>query len=204
MENDLSPLEWGAASRSAAGQDALGDAWLVRSSGSAVLLAALDALGHGPEAAGSAAIACEVLAGDPEAPLERLLARAHERLRGTRGAAILLARIDVPSQTLQWIGVGNVEGLVLRANGGARPQRHRLLLRSGIVGRTLPPLATASLPLVAGDVLVFATDGINHVFADQVEPVGPAQSIAERVLARHFRGIDDGLVLVARFRGAPP
>jgi serine phosphatase RsbU (regulator of sigma subunit) len=203
VETYLSPVEWGAASRPVTANSPLGDGWMVRASGNTVLLATLDALGHGPEAATSTSIACEVLAGDLEAPLESLLTRAHQRLRGTRGAAMSLARIDVPSSSMSWIGVGNVEGLVLRADPEARPRRHALLLRSGIAGRTLPLLAAQRLTLAAGDVVLFATDGIDQGFAEDTEPLGTAQRIADRVLERHFIGKDDGLVLAVRFRGGP-
>src|SRR5438093_709986 len=53
----------------------------------------------------------------------------------------------------------------------------------------------------AGDTLIFATDGISSEFARGIPWGLSPQEIANSVCARHFKGTDDALVLVARYRG---
>ena len=194
----LSVVAWGAASRAAHDGNVTGDECLVVPRGQGVLIAALDALGHGPEAAAAAAAARGALVASPEMPLLRLLQRCHEALRTTRGIALSIAAFDPPTATLTWLGVGNVEGLLVRAEG---PPHAALLLRGGIVGRNLPPTSTESLSVEVGDTLIFATDGIEPGFADDPMPAPSPQRQADRILERHFKGDDDGLVVVVAFGG---
>ena len=204
MEVHVGAVEWGAAARPALSGSPPGDGWLALSWGPYVLLAAFDALGHGRDAAAAAAVAGRELARDPDAPIESLIARCDLGLRHTRGVALAVARIEVPSATMTWAGVGNVHGLVLRANPDARPRRLSLVQRAGVVGRRLPALTCESVALEPGDLVVFATDGIAPDFADEAAFVGPPQRVAERLLDRHFLGSDDGLVLAAGFRAGRP
>jgi len=57
----LSAIEWGVASRALPGQPASGDINVVKSFTDGVLIAALDGLGHGEEAATAAAVAAATL-----------------------------------------------------------------------------------------------------------------------------------------------
>jgi hypothetical protein len=89
----------------------------------------------------------------------------------------------------------------LRADNKTRPAREYALLYSGVVGLQLPPLRGFVLPIVQGDTLLMATDGIRSGFAECLRLDESPQVMAERVLARHVKGTDDALVLVARYRG---
>ena len=99
-------------------------------------------------------------------------------------------------------GVGNVTGSLLRASPVHPSRRQTLLLRGGVVGFQLPSLSEDVLTLVPGDTLLFATDGVHPGFAEGLLPGPPPQEMADRILAQHFKGSDDALVLVARFLGA--
>jgi hypothetical protein len=50
--------------------------------------------------------------------------------------------------------------------------------------------------------MVLATDGIDYGFADAIRAGGPAQEIADRILAEHGKQGDDALVVVVRYQ--PP
>jgi hypothetical protein len=110
---------------------------------------------------------------------------------------------------MTWLGVGNVECVLLhtdlptRAAHPARPARTSLVTRGGIVGSELPPLRTDVVSVAAGDTLIVATDGIKHGFADGVGTETPPQQLADQILARFHKGTDDALVLVARYLGGP-
>jgi hypothetical protein len=111
-----------------------------------------------------------------------------------------LASYDAPDRTLSWIGVGNVEGIVLRRDGS----RQTLLLRGGVVGYQVPELHASVVSVWPGDTLVFATDGIRRDFGWRLEPSEPPRRIADRILAGYATPRDDALVLVVRFFGAGP
>lgn len=195
-------VEWGSAAAALGGAPESGDLHVVAPYPGGVLVAAIDGLGHGPEAALAARAAGDVLAASAGAPLERLFDLCHEALRRTRGAVMSLAAFDARSSTLSWGGIGNVEGVLLRASGA---RRESITLRGGIVGYQLPPVRATSLPVAPGDTLILATDGIRSAFvAGLTELRGGAQALADAIFARFTRGSDDALVVVARWVGSAP
>jgi len=101
--------------------------------------------------------------------------------------------------TLTLLGVGNVEGRILRADAN-HPSEY-VLLRSGLVGFHLPELHASVTPVTPGDWLILATDGVRSDFADDASLNAAPADLAARILDRYFKGTDDGLVLAARYLG---
>jgi hypothetical protein len=62
-------------------------------------------------------------------------------------------------------------------------------------------MATSTLATRRGDVLVFATDGIETAFADALKVAGSPHDIAQHMLRHHGKITDDALVLVVRYLG---
>ena len=116
-----------------------------------------------------------------------------------------VALLGHPDRSMTWLGVGNVEGLLLHGDGAAGSgfARASLVTRGGIVGSELPRLHPVVLPIAPGDTLFFATDGIREGFAEGLPPEAAPQQLADQILARHGKGTDDALVLVARYLGGP-
>jgi len=191
-------IEWGAASRTLAGESESGDRHLVTILPDGALLAVADGLGHGPEAARAAELAIRIVERHAALPLTEIVQRCQGSLVKTRGAALSLARWITGTRKLSWLGVGNVEGLLLKNGSGGGPARERLLQRVGVVGTRLPPLQESAIALPEGGVLIFPTDGI----AGDIEPLAGRrirpQTMAEEILARCAKATDDALVLVAR------
>jgi len=197
-------IEWGVAVQPLEGEAESGDQYVVQPFPKGVLVAAVDGLGHGPEAAAAARSAVAILKDYAHEPVISLLRRCHERLIRTRGAVMSLASFNALDNTMTWLGVGNVEGVLLRADAAADPPRENVLLRGGVVGCQLPTLHASILPVTRGDVLILATDGIRSGFVEDVTLSDPPQRIAEHILARRATGMDDALVLVARYLGHEP
>lgn len=196
------PIEWAAAGRPLPGQQESGDRCLVQPYSGGVLVAVVDGLGHGPDAAVAGRAAVATLAAHAGEPVGMLAERCHQALKGTRGVALSLALCDTPGHTLTWAGVGNIEGVLLRADPYARPAREYLLQRSGVVGYQMPPSIRAErLPVSRGDTLLLATDGIHGGFVEDIRLDDPPQRVADGILARCARETDDALVLVARYLG---
>jgi hypothetical protein len=166
-----------------------------------ILLAAIDGLGHGEEAAGAAKIAAGVIRDFRQESVIPLVQRCHESLRGTRGVVMSIVSINTQENTMTWLGVGNVEGLLLHRDSYGTLIRETLALRGGVVGDHLPNLFAGIFPLSRGDTIVLATDGIRSNFADDLPLRESAQGIADHILARFGRGTDDALALVVRYWG---
>ena len=197
-------IEWGLATRRRRGEAVNGDLGVVSVLPDGVLVAAIDGLGHGGEAARAAREAGEVVRETASEDLVLLIERCHDALRDTRGAVIGLAFMSHLTRTMTWLGMGNVEGLVLSADPSALRPKGYLTLGSGILGHELPSVKTAALNVRPGDVLILATDGIEAAFADSLDISGSAQDISERILAVHGKPIDDALVLAVRYLGVRP
>jgi hypothetical protein len=194
-------IEWSFASRSLPGETVSGDRYLVQPSGHGVLVAVVDGLGHGQEATSAAKTAVATLTAHADESIISLVKRCHEALLKTRGATMTVASLNVFDGTMSWLGVGPVEGHLLRADAKGTPAIENVLLRGGVVGYQLPALQAGVIPLFERDLLVLASDGIRSGFERGLAVADPPQQIADRILAHHFKGNDDALVLVVRYLG---
>jgi negative regulator of sigma-B (phosphoserine phosphatase) len=192
-------LELGVAERALPGELRSGDRAVMVAFAGGALVAAIDGLGHGIEAAEAADAAARVLAAQPQEEPDRLLAACHRALARTRGAVMTLAWFDLVERTLSWTGVGNVEGRLVHAAAGPHAPTHGALTKGGVVGYNMPSIHVTGTDLEEGDVMVLATDGIDSGFAGAIGEGGSAQEIADRILAQHGKPSDDALVVVVRY-----
>jgi phosphoserine phosphatase RsbX len=102
---------------------------------------------------------------------------------------------------MTWLGVGNVEGRVLSGDPAATRPKGSLALGRGVPGHELPAVRAATMTVQPGDVLLFATDGVDAGFADSLELSGSSQTISERILSNYWKPPDDALVIVVRYLG---
>lgn len=182
-----------------------GDLHLVAPFSGGVLVAAVDGLGHGPEAAAVAHSAVEILRGQPDQPVGFLLLECHRHLRGTRGAVMTLVSFRNADRQLTWQGVGNVEGLLVWRGPDGVALRRSLLTQRGVVGgEDFHPPRTGIHYLNPATLLLLATDGIDRAFAEDALGGDPVQRLADQILLRHGRLSDDALVLAVRFPGGDP
>jgi len=181
------------------GQAESGDLCLIKRVGKGTLVAVVDGLGHGQDAASAAHAAVGVLDQYAREPLIDLVRRCHDALVGLRGVVLGLAYLDPQAATMAWLGVGNVGGIVLRADLGNRPSRITLVPSAGFIGAEQARPKTRSVPLALGDTVILFSDGIKDGFAESLVLSNTPQEIADFVITRHMKGNDDALVLVARY-----
>lgn len=192
-------IDYGVANFVLPGQGESGDRHLICFSPQGVLIAVLDGVGHGEEAAKAAKAAVSFLKTHLDEPIIQLVADCHEELRWTRGVALSIAFINTSRGAMSWLGIGNIQGVLLRrASGNSDLGREMLLLRGGVLGSNLPSLRTADLPVTEGDTLIFATDGVRGEFLEGLPPMESPQRMADRILERYRNEKDDALVLVVR------
>jgi negative regulator of sigma-B (phosphoserine phosphatase) len=178
-----------------------GDLHVVAGFPGGALVALIDGLGHGPEAALAASAAARVLVAHPAEPVIELVQRCHGELRKTRGAVMSVASFPAMESRMTWLAVGNVEAVLFRASGA---RAEGIASRGGVVGYQLPPLRSATLAVAPGDTLILASDGIRSGFIVDLALEPDPQHIADDLLARFARGSDDAHVVVARYLGAAP
>lgn len=171
------------------GETANGDAVVVRRDGDHVLLAVVDAIGHGPAAAEVASEARRHLEGAAlDASVREIFAGLHERLGGTRGAAATVCMVHGPD--IEGAGVGNVEvSTTLSALS--------CVLTPGILGVRMSGLRVFSGKLATDVRIILHSDGISRRFELSSLRALPATAACRAIMEGHRRPHDDASVLVA-------
>ena len=197
-------VEYGVAKYVLPGQGESGDHHLVCCNRNGILIAAIDGIGHGEEAASVSKAAAALIRSCADEPIISLVERCHEKLRSTRGVVLSLALVDPEHGMMTWLGVGNVHGVLMRSDAKNGNSQESLLLRAGVVGSQLPALQATVIPVAKGDTLFFATDGIRSDFPASLSARENPQRAADRILEQYRSGNDDALVLVTRITGINP
>lgn len=192
------PFEYAVASRPRREGDESGDRHLVAPIPGGALIAVVDGLGHGDEAAAAAEIAVHALSQNRTEPVPALIRRCHDACRGTRGVAMTLAIVSADAATMTWGGIGNVEGRLVRPTAPDRAEGPLLL--GGVVGYRIPQLRPIVTPLFPGDVFILSTDGVVPHYVEGLVLSDHLQPMSDRILRVHGRD-DDALVFVARWAG---
>ncbi len=148
--------------RPISGESVCGDAWAVRTltvegARPVVLLMLCDGLGHGPLAARASQAAVKAFHETRDLSPEGVLNAVHPSLRGTRGGAVAVARIEPDAGRVLYCGIGNVSGFLLADDG-----RRALLSAPGIVGSHMRRLRTFEEPLPVHGALVMHSDGLTE------------------------------------------
>ena len=182
-----------------AGETACGDAWMVEPVRDGTLIALVDGLGHGPDAAVAADTAISVIQRRKTSSLSDIIQAAHGALRSTRGAAVQLAIADMRSKTVRSVAVGNISASCI-THGGSKS----IPSQPGIVGMQMPHVREVTIPWSGDSLLVMHSDGISTRWKLDSYPGlrlrDPA--LAAAVLFRDFaRAHDDATIITFREAG---
>ena len=170
-----------------------GDAVLVRQSALGhTMLAVIDGLGHGPDAAQASRAAIELLALLPfETSVHDAMQELHRELKGTRGAAGTLC--IVKDFKLEICAVGNV---ALMCTNCAIP----LVLSAGVLGHQVSRFRVGACQISSRTRLALLSDGVSTRFRlEEYKQLAPADACRE-IMNRYRRKEDDATVLVADVR----
>jgi phosphoserine phosphatase RsbX len=200
---DHTAVEYGIAIRPLRGEIESGDVYTIIPHSRGALIAVIDGLGHGYEAALAAKVAVITLTRHVHMPLLDLVKSCHHALIKTRGVEMSIASLEWCDETMEWLSIGNVAGVLLRVIDQRSLDREYILMRNGVVGHRLPPLRAMKLRLQRGDLLIFATDGVREGYHSDVSLDASPQETADRILAEFGKTTDDALILVVRWNGPP-
>jgi serine phosphatase RsbU (regulator of sigma subunit) len=192
-------LEWGWAG--SARDVTSGDLHVVVAFTGGALVGLIDGLGHGPAAAESASTAVAMLEAFASDTVVALVQRCHEALRNMRGAVMSLASYRTRDSSITWIGVGNVDGVLMHSDGR---RADAIASRGGVIGFQIPVLRAQTVRVSPGDTLIMTTDGIHSGFTAALAGDPGPQEIAASIRTRFTRGSDDAHVVVARYLGGAP
>jgi phosphoserine phosphatase RsbX len=170
-----------------------GDAALIRQSVTGdTILAVIDGLGHGPDAAHASRKAIEVLTLMPfQTSVLEAMEEIHRELRGTRGAAGTLC--IVRELKLEICAIGNV---ALMCTGCSVP----LVLSPGVLGHQVSRYRVAGCQVPSGARLALLSDGISTRFRlEDYKQLSP-EAACKEIMSRYRRKEDDASVLVADVR----
>ena len=178
------------------GEVVSGDGSLVQPLARGLLAAIIDVLGHGEQAHTLARFCERWLATHAHADVADLVQNLHREIKGSVGAALTLAYLDIEARSMTVVGVGNTRLYGLRVPSlciDAQP---------GIVGGSnLPRLRATVVPIAPQDVLLFTSDGISEQLDVQdLQAIRhhPVHRIAQQVLRDHGKDYDDATCLVLR------
>src|SRR5690606_37871003 len=97
------------------------------------LVAVVDGLGHGAQAAEASSEAIRIVRSSPDASPADVVNEAHVALRATRGAAMAVAAINTARGTVGFAGVGNISAGLHAMDGTSR----NLASHNGTVGHVV-------------------------------------------------------------------
>lgn len=178
----------------APGETVCGDTFTVITRDNQIIIALADGLGHGHAAALAANTFCDYCRLFAADNLHRLMMGGHEALRGTRGAAAALVKLDYETYTMDFIGVGNIE-LKAASRVPITP-----VCATGVVGGRLKSAMVYSYPISPDDLLVLYSDGLRGIYdLDSVSSL-PAKQIAEKLMQQYRKHDDDASCVVVRVR----
>jgi hypothetical protein len=193
-------LEWGVVNLPLPGEEVCGDAWGVVDDAGRTLVLVVDGLGHGLYAAEAAHAAVRVFHAEAALGPAGIIRAAHEALRGTRGAAMAVARLDSRRREILYCGVGNIAGTLVKPGVG---RSLSMVSLNGTVGHTVRKVQEFVYPWDEGALVVMNSDGLASHWQLGRYPGLTARdpSLMAGVLYRDSaRGRDDVTVLVVRER----
>ncbi|MFF5724497.1 ATP-binding protein [[Kitasatospora] papulosa] len=165
-----------------------------RTEGPALLLMFCDGLGHGPLAHRAARTAVAAFRDSRSQTPEGVLTDMHKALRGSRGGAVAVVRVEPLTRSVHFCGVGNVSTFVVDSD---TDERRALLSAPGIVGHQLPTLRTVRQELPHHGGVVMHSDGLTERWQPAALPgflshtplVAAAQLLREAGIRRDDAGV---------------
>jgi anti-sigma regulatory factor (Ser/Thr protein kinase) len=191
---------FGVSQHSLRNDPACGDTWHLALDGPRISALVIDGLGHGEEAELAARAGEKAYALRPFASPLLVLEDIHQAMTGTRGGALAIAQFDAGSDSLKFVGIGNI-GACLVA-----PDKSRgLASHPGIVGGQFRKAQPFDYAQVSGQLLIMYSDGLQSRWnlADYPGLVHRHPAVIAAILHRDFcRGRDDVTVLVIALEAA--
>lgn len=175
-------------------EEVCGDSWTAVGTQNVLSVLVADGLGHGQGAADASLLAVKAMETDADVLPVRAMQNSHALMRGGRGAAVAIARIDVDAQELRYCGVGNIAGCMFSSEG-----RQHLISHNGIVGTNMLKVQEFVHAWQQDAMVIMHSDGIGTKWALENYPALEKchAAVIAAVIHRDFtRGRDDATIVV--------
>ncbi|MDH5402094.1 MAG: ATP-binding protein [Candidatus Heimdallarchaeota archaeon] len=162
-----------------------------------IIAAIIDGLGSGVEAKLASEIAALVIEENHNLGLEELVNLIHQYSLKTIGSQILIVKICKEKNLMEYIGIGNVRGYVLK--GVQTKSLHSI---NGIVGKNIPKLfkiSTIEFPNRLPITIVLHSDGISRSWIVEMNKNFlriPPLELSEKILHLYGKYEDDASIVV--------
>jgi serine/threonine protein phosphatase PrpC len=126
------------------------------------------------------------------------MARLHQHVQRTRGAAAGLCAIDAAEGRVVYAGTGNT---VLRRFGKIDT---RLVSHDGVLGQNVRTPGLQTLQLEKGDLVVLYTDGVSDRFTSEEYPGifhHAPKDVVRTIIERFGKDYDDAACIAVRYNG---
>lgn len=187
-------LRVGVSQHSLHNDPACGDVWHLAIDGPRISALVIDGLGHGEEAERAALAGERTFALAPFASPLLAMEDMHRSMIGTRGGALAFAQIDCATDSLKFVGIGNIGACLITEDGSRGLASH-----PGIVGVQYRKAQPFDYAHISGQLLIMYSDGLQSRWKLQDYPglVHRHPAVIAAILHRDFcRGRDDVTVLV--------
>jgi anti-sigma regulatory factor (Ser/Thr protein kinase) len=184
----------GSARAAKPGETMCGDAWIAKQEQQHLSVLMADGLGHGPFASDAALEATSVFRSQTFLGAADMVRLVHGGLRGTRGAAIGVAEIDLAAGKVRYSGLGNIAGVLVSAS-----RVQNLVSMNGTAGHQAARIGEFEYTWPEGGLLIMHSDGLGSSWALERYPGLSRRhpSVIAGVLYRDYsRGRDDVAVVV--------
>ena len=168
-----------------------GDAFLELNNENIQFLSVIDGLGHGPNAHKAAEKAVNTMRNNNDMDLINLFEFLHKDLHDTRGVVAAILKFDLSNETLEYIGLGNIE--LHCTNSNIKP-----ISMAGILGHNWRMPKVFNFKYQKNDLFTMFSDGISRRFNIHSYSDGSCEYIANRIFDDHGKGHDDATIMVIR------
>ena len=181
-----------ALSRPKSGEMHNGDCYFMKKCDDRIIVAVVDALGHGKKAEEASRIAVEFMENSfhrNHMNIEDMIKGLHHALKGTRGAVIGISEIS--GEELSFVGVGNITAQIANEH----IQAHIPSI-SGVLGWNLRYFRVFNYHFTHG-WLVMNSDGIKHFILSRYLS-DDLRQMAENIIDAHGKEDDDATILILK------
>ena len=186
----------GLASRPVSGETVSGDNWAVRFGNASVLIMVADGLGHGVLAADASRVAVDAFNRAAEPSPAGLVHVIHSALRGTRGAAVAVALLEMNDARVRFAGLGNIAGTIVGSE-----KSHSMVSHNGTAGHEVRQIKEFVYPWARDCIIVMHSDGLSTSWNPKAFPGLHRQhpSLTAALLYREAARVrDDACIIVGR------
>ncbi|KAF1086562.1 Stage II sporulation protein E (SpoIIE) [Sporotomaculum syntrophicum] len=173
--------------------DLNGDAYLAILERDYAFFAVIDGLGSGADAYRSAKKVISFFNGHTHLNVKDLFLSCHLNVKGERGAAASVLRLNLASGAFEYIGIGNVEGYIW----GDRSLS--LVNNNGTLGRAIPHSLYVNNGMVrSGNYIYMFSDGISRDFIIQNNPLHQEPWEMAQKIEKDYMKDDDRTILIIK------